>query len=186
MVSGLTFIKKDFSPDTNFWDLNPHLIYIEPFNDLYNSDLTEDKFPSSKHMWCIFWLSDPDEEINKYLRTPEAERLDILKRFNPEFDEEHPIIKECLAKYPYLCLSADELAYKKQKDQLIKIAEFLDNYELNLSTVKELIDLKGKMPKLYTDYERLEKMFQKNKAETRVHGGRRQTARELGRLTPDA
>lgn len=169
----------------NFWDLNPHMIYVDPFCNLYNTDPTKNKEQSSKDMWCVLWLTDPDEEVNKYYRIPKDERVQVCLNFNPNFDINHPQIEECLEKYPYLCLNADELAYKEQKDQLIELSKFLRQQPIELSTVKELIDLKAKMPKIYQDFEKIDKMFQKNKSEQRIFGGRKQTARERGTINPE-
>lgn len=170
----------------NFWDLNPHMIYVEPFSHLYSADKSKDKDKSSKDMWCILWLTDPDEEVNKYYRIVDREeRIDICKAFNPEFDVDHPQIQASLERYPYLCMNADELAYKLQKDQLIEISQFLSNQPIQMDTIKDIIDLKAKMPKIYQDFEKIDKLFQKNKSEQRIFGGRKQTARERGQIQPD-
>lgn len=170
----------------NFWELNPHIIYVEPFASMYTKDKSKNKELSSKDMWCILWLADPDEEVNKYYRIVDKdERLSICQSFHKDFDPEHPLIVEALEKYPFLCLTADELAYKLQKDQLIEISQFLSKQEINLATVKDIIDLKAKMPKIYQDFEKVDKLFQKNKSESRVWGRKTQTAREKGHLLPD-
>ena len=169
----------------NFWELNPHMIYVDPFSNLYTLDKSKDKEQSSKDMWCVLWLTDPDEEVNRYYRIPKDERVQVCLNFNPKFDQDHPQIQECLAKYPYLCLTADELAHKLQKDQLIEISQFLSSQVIGMDNVKDIIDLKAKMPKIYQDFEKIDKMFQKNKSEQRIFGGRKQTARERGQLTPD-
>lgn len=183
MSSIATIIK---TQSGNFWDLNPHMIYIEPFHSLYLSDTTKDKDKSSKDMWCILWLTDPDEEVNKYYRiASKDERLEICKNFHPDFDPEHPLVEEALIKYPHLCLTADELAYKLQKDQLIEISQFLSSQTIGMDNIKEIIDLKAKMPKIYQDFEKIDKIFHKNKSEQRVWGNRKLTAREKGNLTPD-
>jgi hypothetical protein len=57
----------------NFWELNPHMIYVEPFSSLYQADKTKDKSKSSSDMWCVLWLTDPDEEVNKYYRIADKE-----------------------------------------------------------------------------------------------------------------
>lgn len=184
-MSSFSTINK--SQSGNFWELNPHMIYVNPFSDLYLADKTKSKEQSSKDMWCVLWLTDPDEEVNKYYRiSDKEERLNICKSFNPLFDEEHPLILEALEKYPFLCLTADELAYKLQKDQLIEISQFLSKQPISLETVGEIIKLKSQMPKIYQDFEKIEKMFQKNKSESRVWGNRKQTAREKGLILPDA
>lgn len=170
----------------NFWELNPHIIHVKPFADLYAKDKSKNKEQSSKDMWCILWLTDPDEEVNKYYRIKdEDEKLAICADFNPSFDKDHPIIQECLEKYPFLCLNADELAYKLQKDQLIEISHFLASQVIDIDNISKIIELKAKMPKIYQDFEKIDKMFQKNKSEQRIFGGRKQTAREKGTILPD-
>lgn len=182
----MSIVNLNRTTEGNFWELNPHMIYLEPFRSLYLLDETKSKDKSSKDMWCVFWLEDPDEDINKYYRLSSIEeKLEVCKAFHPEFDEEHPLIIECREKYPHLCLNADELAYKLQKDQLIQISQFLAKQEINMDTVKDLIDLKAKMPKIYQDFEKLDKMFQKSKGEQRVWGRGKLTAREKGHIIPD-
>lgn len=170
----------------NFWDLNPHMIYVEPFSDMYQADKSKGKEQSSKDMWCVLWLSDPDEEVNKYYRIADPdERLRICTNFNPQFDNEHPLIQEAVKKYPFLCMDAIERSYKLDKDQLIQISTFLSTQPITLENAKEIIDLKAKLPKIYQDFDKLDKMFQKNKSEQRIFGGRKQTARERGIIMPD-
>jgi hypothetical protein len=82
-------------------------------------------------------------------------------------------------------MTADELSYKLQKDQLIEISQFLSKQEINMESIGEIIKLKASMPKIYQDFEKIDKMFQKNKSEQRIFGGRKQTARERGQITPD-
>ena len=184
MISGFTYIKKEFSEKQNFWDINPHMIYVAPFADLYTRDKSKNKEQSSKDMWCVLWMSDPDEEVNKYYRIPLEERIQVCKNFNKSFDPTDPDIEDCLKRYPYLCLSADELAYKEQKDQLIELSAWLRQQPIDMSTIKELIDLKAKMPKIYTDFDKIEKTFVKVKQEQRIHGQRKATIRERGGIVP--
>jgi len=184
MITGFVNIKKDYSENQNFWDLNPLMINVDPFRQLYSKDKSKNKEVSSKHMWCIVWMSDPDEEVNKYYRVPLEERLEICKNFNKDFSLTDKLIEPCLEKYPYLCLSADELAYKQQKDQLIEISKFLSQQEISFDTVESIIKLKSMLPKIYADFEKVEKLFIKTKSENRIHGGRKQTVRERGGIVP--
>ncbi len=178
-------VKKDFNPKENFWDLNPHLIYVKPFSIPYNEDRSSNKEESSKDMWCILWMSDPDEDVNKYYRLPYNERLDVCKEFNKEFNEEKEIIKDCINAYPEKCLSTIERAYKMEKDQLAKRAEFLAEADYNFETMKSLDHAKGITYKIYKDFERIEKeYFASKKSENRILGGRRASPREKGIIRP--
>lgn len=184
-MTGFTNINKSLSGNENFWNLNAHMIYVEPFSDLYSQDKSKNKEESSKTMWCILWMEDPDEEVNKYYRIPKDERLEICSKYHPSYDEDYPLTRECREKYPHLCLDADQLAYKLQKDQLIEISQFLSKQEITLTTVKDIIDLKARMPKIYQDFDKVSKLFEKNKADQRIFGGRKQTARERNLIQPD-
>lgn len=180
-------IKKDFSPNENFWDLNPHLIYVKPFSTLYNLDDSKDKIKSSKDAWCILWMSDPDEDTNKYYRLPYQDRLEVCQEYNPEFDDSKDIIKTCLEAYPEICLTAIERAYKLEKDQLVKRANFLAEAEYNFETMKSLEYAKGNTYKIYKDFERIEKeYFASKKTENRIFGGRKASPRERGMIRPPA
>lgn len=170
---------------SNMWNENPHLIYLSPFSQLYNRDKSKQKDNSSKEIWCIVWLTHPDEEENKYYRLPDDEKLDVCQSFYSGFDIEDQTIKECIDKFPDLCLTLIENTYKRDKDQLFKISKFLNEQELDLENLAEIIKLKALMPKIYTDFDKIEKLFQKNKSEQRVHGGRGKTLNEKGALVPD-
>jgi hypothetical protein len=179
-------IQKEFKPTENFWDLNPHLIYIKPFSLLYNRDKSKNKTDSSKDMWCILWLSDPDEDVNKYYRLPMEDRLDVCKEFNPTFSEEEDVVATCIQEYEEKCLTTIERAYKQEKEKLVKRAEFLRKAEYNFDTMKGLDDAYSKSKKIWDDYARIEKDFFENKNKTtRIFGGRKQTLRERGQIIPD-
>lgn len=178
-------IKKDFSPNENFWELNPHLIYVKPFSYLYNRDESENKIVSSKEMWCILWMSEPDEEVNKYYRLPVPDRLEVCNEYNPEFNIEDEEITECIAAYPEVCLSSIERAYKMEKDQLVKRAEFLSTVEYSLADLRDLDYAKGMTYKIYKDFDRIEQeYFASKRTESRIYGGRKASPRERGLIQP--
>ena len=107
LFMSFTNIRKDFDPKQNFWDINPQLTMYKPFSKLYKRDKSKNKEQSSKEMWTIMFLSDPDDMVNKFARIPYNERLEMLKEeYYPEFDEEDEDIAECLEKYPMECLTA--------------------------------------------------------------------------------
>lgn len=178
-------IKKEFSPSENFWDLNPHLIYVKPFSLLYNRDSSKNKEESSKDMWCILWMSEPDEDVNKYYRLPTPDRLEICLEYNSGFNIEDPEIIDCIAAYPEICLTAVERAYKMEKDQLVRRAEFLSGVEYTLDALRDLDYAKGMTYKIYKDFDRIEQeYFASKKSETRIYGGRKQSPREKGLIQP--
>jgi len=165
----------------NFWEINPQLVYMLPFSTLYNKDKTKDKLNSSKTMWCVYFMSDPDEEENKFYRIPEKDRIIMLQEtYNKEFDIEEELIKECLLQYPIICLTAVERSLKNEKDALTKRADFLVKADYNFETMKDLDNAYSKTSKIYENFETIETRFLKHKSQSRVKGGRRESASEKG------
>jgi len=165
----------------NFWEANPQLIIMPPFSNLYSTDKSKDKEKSSKDMWCVFFMSDPDEEKNLFYRIPESERLTMLKEvYNPTFDIEDELILKALDAYPVLCLTAVERALKGEKDALAKRAVFLQKAEYDFETMKDLDNAFSKTSKIYENFEAIEERFLKQKNQSRVKGGRRESASEKG------
>lgn len=176
-------IVKEFSPTANFWELNPHLIYVKPFSNLYNNDESPDKNNSSKDMWCILWLSDPDEDTNKYYRLPYEDRIDVCKEFNPSFNSDDELVRECISSYQYVCLTSIERVLKEEKEALVKRAEFLRSVEYNFDTMKALDEARAKSFQLWKNYEKAEKDFlSSKKSDLRIFGNRKMTLREKGQI----
>ena len=49
---------------TNFWEVNPQFKIYYPFHLLYDKDKSKDKDFSSRQMWTVFFMCDPDEHDN--------------------------------------------------------------------------------------------------------------------------
>lgn len=169
--------------DKNFWEVNPQLVYMPPFSALYTSDKSKNKEKSSKDMWVIFFMNDPDEEKNKFFRIQEEKRLEMLMEvFHPKFNIEDDLIKECSVEYPTLALSSVERALKAEKEALTKRASFLQTADYNYDTMKDLDNAYSKTSKIYENFEAIEERFMKQKNTSRVKGGRRETASERGEI----
>lgn len=169
----------------NLWELNSHMTIVKPYSLLFNSDKSKNKHTSSKILWCIIWMSHPDEDKNKFYRIKEDERLDLCKEFEPSFNKDNEVIKECIERFPELCLTLIEQSYKQEKDQLAKITRFLNSQEISFDNAESLIKLKSSMPKLYADFAKTDKEFERTKSQQRVFGGRQKTQREKNVFKPE-
>lgn len=176
-------IKKTFDPTINYWELNPHLVYLKPYSVLYNEDKSKNKEESSKTMWCVTWMIDPDEDTNKYFRLPEDQRIEVCKEFQPLFDYNSDLIQEICIAYPEDCLTIIERSLRDTKEFIRKRDKFIKSQPYDFTTMKELDDAAGKSIKILQDYEKIEKQFLEERAKgIRIKGGRQQTAREAGRI----
>lgn len=179
-------IRKDFNPEHNWWELNPHMIHVRPFSKLYSEDTSKDKHISSKHMWCVYFMSEPDELINLYYRLPEDERFETCKQYNPEFDPEQETIADCLEQYPDVCLTLIEQTLKNTKDMFHKRNAFLKKADYNFETMTQLDNAIAKTPKLEEDFDKVyQKYLEQQNKKVQLHGGRNQTLREKKLIRPD-
>ena len=184
-----TNITKSTDPKSDFWKLNPQLQYITPFNKL------KDKFKkdSSQYMWAIFFMSEPDEDINKFFRHDlEKRRENINNLYQIKWDD--PLFQECLEAYPFECMDSVQRALKDEKDSLRGRARLIANTEYTLDktdengkkiigTATQLDRMRKDTAKIYESLEQALLKFSKQKEdEIRVHGGRKQSASEKGQL----
>lgn len=188
----MSFVKIDkaYRPDTNFWDLNPQLGIMPPFNKLYREDDGGDV--SSRKMWCVYFMTDPDEEDNKFYRLPEKERKKMLEEaWCPEIDWEDEVIKECIERYPYVCLTTLQRDLKDQKELLIRINSTLENMPITLDstdergrkvqgTLTQITKAKRDLSIVYKQIIELENLVSDEKSKSQVYGGRDETHAEKG------
>jgi hypothetical protein len=166
---------KEYVDGANFWELNPQLLLIPPFSRLYDKDTTKDKSISSKQMWCVFFLREPDEQLNKFFRFEEREAIEMLEEtYFPDADWwDSELFRECLLAYENYCLDAVARAFLIEKDSLKKRAILFRDTEYTLDTMASLDTARSKTLKIYEAYENLEKKFLQKKQGQRVKGGRK-------------
>lgn len=173
-------INKSYDPNLNFWELNPHLIYVKPYSTLYSNDESKSKKESSNIMWCVLWMIDPNENTNKYFRLPEDQRLEVCKTFYEKFDEKDELVKEIMSRYPEDCLTIIQRVLRNTKEFLRNRDNYIKTTEYNLDTMAALDNAAAKTVKIVEDFAKIEKQFDAEESKTRILGGRQQTARERG------
>jgi hypothetical protein len=198
IANSLVNITERTDPDTNWWALNPQMKLMKPFNELFKRDTTKDKTTSSKEMWSIFFISEPDEKLNRFYRYTIEQKLDMIKSdFYPEFNENDEVILNCINEYPNACLTSLGRAFKEEKDSLIERSNLLRTTSYRFDSVaqdakgntvfvagKPMI-IKGNVSELETmrkntvtvwsQYDKIEGMFYEEKANLRLYGGRSET-----------
>lgn len=182
---------------------NPHLKHIEPFKTLYDRDKTDDKRRASNEFYAMFVMCSPDESVNKWIKLPEEERKEVVKK-NIKIDWEDKTFKECLEIYPQLCMTIAEKTLKGIHDKLIERDKFLkespytmDYYMKDVNGVyvsrgnsfvlsslppKEIdVMIKNSVP-LYKELSEAQKLFNIDKDNFSIKGQRRVTDTEDGTL----
>lgn len=189
-----------FNIKQNFWELNPQLIYINPFKKLYDRDKSKDKDTSSKEMWCIWLHEDPSYENKIYRQTTEV-KLESIKFYYPDFNPEDELVMQCIEEYNTTCLTAAARAFKLEELKLLERAKLkvstpyrfdevvgfdkTGRAQILPGTVKDLEAMDKNTLNIYKQYEEVKRMFEEEQGDLRVHGGRKETLRERGELLTD-
>lgn len=194
-------IYKDSDIFNNFWTLNPQIKLIEPFNKVFNLDNGDDA--SSKLMWAIWLFSDPNY-INKLGKQPYELKLKAVKIFCEDFDQNDPLISECLKVYPDRCLSPAARAFKMEEESLQNRNEiFKQNYtfdevitDMNGNPVisktgivqiipgnsSKLDTMRKNSKSIYDQYSQIRQLFEEEAREAKVFGGGETSIIESGEL----
>lgn len=182
---------------TNFWEVNPQFKIYAPFHLLYDKDKSKTKEYSSRQMWTVFFMCDPDEHDNMFYRMAFNERKKMLSdTFVKDLDWEDTTFIKCMEAYPIECMTAVQRAYAEEKNQLQKRAKLISDTELTLDTTEYLGDkvivVKGTATQInmlqkdslsiYQKYQKIEDEFIKDKQSVRAKGGSKLTKSEKGEL----
>ena len=176
-------VNSEFNPDVNFWELNPQLILMHPFSRLYSLDGGGEH--SSRLMWTVYFVSDPDESENKFFKFGKVGIEEMLEE--TYFDNQPPDWTNedylaCIKMYPEVCLTAVQRALMMKKRALLKRGEFLDQEEYTRESMRDLDLAHSKTAKILEDYEKAEEKFMAEQSQTRVKGGRNQSKAELNEI----
>lgn len=183
-MSRFVKVNTDFDPTVNFWDLNPQLIFMIPFNKVYALD--GGGFLSSAYMWTVYFISDPDETVNKFFKFGRVKIQSMLeetyfKENKPNWQEEAYV--DALEAYPEVSLNAVQRAFLLKKQHIVARAKFLNEQEYTLDTVAKLDLAHGKTSKILDEYDKIEEKFFLEKSKgARVKGGRKQSKSEKGEI----
>lgn len=179
-MSKFANLSVDAVPTTNWWELNPQMIYISPYSVLYEMDNTPNKEYSSKQMWSCYYMRDPDEELNKFFRFGDEKIKEMLTEtyFKEAGWWDNEEFLECLERWPEDCMDAVQRSLLDAKMSLRRRGKFLKDQEYSMETIKDLDMAHSKTSKIYEDYERVEDKFLAQKKTARVKGGRSQSKSE--------
>lgn len=158
-----------FETQSNFWKLNPQLTII--FNELYSSDKSKDKVKSSQLMWAIALLLDPSDE-NQFRNYPiEDRKILIAEDFLKEEKFNWDIHKELINKFTVTQLSLAEKSLNNWYAKLQERDELIANTPYTLDNSTDLDKMLANTDKLYSQYERVKKDYEKEKLTETNKGG---------------
>lgn len=195
-MSTFIHVPDKFNPKTNFWDHNYQISLIEPFNKLYDEDNSENKEYSSKQMWAIWMLSDPNPK-NRIWNLEKEDKIESILFYFPDLILDD--LTECLSKYSERCMTPAARAYKSEEEKLIERSEYMRNTpiigdeligfdktgraQIKPGTVKDLEAMHKNSLVIHKNFEIIKRMYEEEINGTgRVWGGRDENFREKGAL----
>lgn len=155
----MTTLSPNWNTDLNYWSLNTAIKTVAVFNHYYKSDKSKDKKESSKIMWAIALLIDPNEK-NPWKNTNPIEKKKLIATEylnNPDFNWEDPKIQELILNYKNRCLTVAEKALIEFEEKLADRANFLSNAEYTFDYYEE--DERGKLRLMRGTATQLDKMM---------------------------
>ena len=110
-------------------------------------------------------------------------RFKMLKEtFVPDFNQDDPVIKECIESFPIDVLTSAQRSLKIEMDVWRKRAIYLDSLEFNSDTSKEINMLQKDALRVSDNYEKAHMKFMTEKAQLKAKGNRRLNKTEKGEL----
>ena len=97
-------ILNNFDTESNFWKINPQLVFPKEFSNLRGKDKSRDKKISSKIMWGIALLLDPD---SKFSNIPFNDRKKMIAR--DYLQEKWDLKKEACSKEDLLVIVKEQV-----------------------------------------------------------------------------
>lgn len=190
-----TTIVKTWNADENFWSLNPMMKTVGVFREFHDKDKTRGKKESSKIMWAIAILVDPNE-ANIYRNLNYTDRSKIVAEDylrDPEFNWEHPDIKELREAYEKFCITPAERQLLNFEKKMAEREEFImktpysldsmgEDNKLVKGTATQLDKMMVESDKIFSRLEDLKDKVQKEADAGAMRGGAQESASESGQL----
>lgn len=165
-------IINSFNTNANFWTNNPQLIIL--FEDIYEKDTSSKKERSSKIMWAIALLIDPNDN-NSFKNMLYEDKLKIIEK-NYIKEKNFSWIKydDIIERYKKYVLSKHEYTLMVMERKLEERLKLLNDTPLTLENIDLLDKLQLNMVKIKTEIKNLTKLLKdddsnvKNKGDKKV------------------
>jgi len=151
--------------DNNFWETYPDLTIVEEFNKLYTKDKTKDKSESSRLMWGIYYVLNPD---SMFFNVPDKyDQIAKSHLKDPKFKWD-TISKELEAYKSFVLTDAERALVgwgeiMSMRDSSLKTLYKSALGEGDIKSLKELDTMLSNTPKMFDDYKKVRKDFEEEK-----------------------
>lgn len=165
-----------FDTSANFWEVNKQLKVIEPFATFYNSDKSKNKSDSSRIMWGVALVFDPNSKYNNY---PESDRKTLVARdwlMNKSFKWSD--YSNIIDGFIDVLLTRVERTKRIFEKKLEDREKFLDQTPYTLENAKDLDSIVSNTSKLIEILEYLDSKIGKEERTGKTQGDQQESASE--------
>ena len=131
------FIDVSLNTDLNFWDVNPLFKTISVFKEFYTKDKSAKKKDSSKVMWAIALLIDPNDGNPWKNYSEDSKKLLIKTEFLEDEDFDFEDYKELLEEYENRCLTIAEKELVRFERKIVGRGNFIAKTKYTLDEFNE-------------------------------------------------
>jgi hypothetical protein len=158
-------ITRNWNTDENYWLLNPVMKTIKVFNELYKKDKSKGKTDSSKIMWAIYYIMNPD---SMFFNMPDKfEQIAKSHLKDPKF--KWATISKEMELYKTMVLSDAERALvgwgeiMNMRDTSLKDLYKEALKDKDVKSLKDLDTMLSNTPKMFEDYKKIRKDYEEEK-----------------------
>lgn len=170
----------NFDIKGNFWKSNSQLELPEVFSEFKKSDKSKDKEESSKVMWAIALLLDPD---SKFRRLKLSDRKNLIAKDMLKFDKfDWNKYKVLMEFYEKLILTPAERQLLIWEQKLDEKTQFMSDTTYDENNAELLEKLLGSNSKLFSELERIKEQLDKEGETGITKGGAEESASEKGEI----
>ena len=173
-------ILNNFDTKANFWQINPQLCIMEPLKTLYDADKSKSKEDSSKIMWAIALIVDPE---SKFFNLPLDQRRKLISKDylqNPKFNFDD--YKEHARFYELLSITPAKRQLVIWNTKLDEKTSLLEKMVYSVENAEFLEKLLASNSKLYSELERISEQLVKEGEFGIVKGGSEESISEKGEI----
>jgi hypothetical protein len=152
--------------ENNFWDLNPELLILPEFNELYEKDSSKNKEKSSKLMWALYYVYNPS---SKLFNLPLEQKQTAVKKTHLPTNFNWDKLEQQISVYKNLTLSDAERALINWNDTMVMrdnaVKKLYQDALLSgdVDTLVKIDKMLASTPKMFEDYKKIKKDFEEEK-----------------------
>lgn len=188
----MTTIAKNFNTNLNFWELNPTFLTRRIFREYYEKDKSKKKNDSSRIMWAIALLLDPNE-ANIWKNVAENDKKDLIKdEYLEDKKFKWELVEDLCKEYEEHCLTIAEKELVRFERKLVDRGDFINKTKYTLDTfdpesgkilkgtAEQLDKMMLNTSKLNEQYKELRDNLKQEASQGSLRAGAKKSASEKG------